>query len=73
MPTREMTRYIGVVNVILASGKKQESTQVESLHYKGLDTRSVRNASCVGSKHRTKHNWTFYSLTVILGILMLLT
>jgi hypothetical protein len=29
MPTSEMTRYIGAVNVIPASGKMQERKQVE--------------------------------------------
>jgi len=57
MPTSGITRYIGGVSVILALGKKQERIQAESLHYKGLDTRSVRNASCVDLKQPIKHNW----------------
>jgi hypothetical protein len=72
MPTNGMTRFIGGVSVIPASGSLLARKWEESLLYKDQDIKNVRNVNCVDSKHRTKHKWTYYSWTVICVILWLL-
>jgi len=51
MPINVMVGYTGVVCVILAIGKKQESVLEGQLHSKGQDTENKKNANCVDLKH----------------------
>jgi hypothetical protein len=71
MLTRGITRCTGVVNAIPVSGNPLGRKLVESLPYSDLGTRSIRNANCVGSKHRIKHNLMCCLWMEILGILRL--
>ena len=65
MPINGMTGYIGGVSVTPVSGSLRAKKWVVLQHYNDLAIRNTRNVSCVVSKHRTKHNLTCYSWTVI--------
>ena len=57
MATKDMVGYIGVVDVTPASGRRLARRWEVSLHYRDPDIKSIRNVSCVDSKHSIKHNW----------------
>jgi hypothetical protein len=68
MPTRGLTRYIGVVCVIPATGRKPEERSVASRLSKGLDTKSVVNVNFVATKHRNLISWMCILLMAIFEI-----
>jgi len=51
-----MAECIGGADVIPASGNGLVNAQVASLPCRDQDTRKQKNANCVDSKHRLRHN-----------------